>query len=170
MGLHEAGEAVPWHRARHGQDDRGGVLALVLAALIRSEARLARIETKVDRMTAQQDQLNALVAQEGVDLDDIAAGLSLLGAGIQNVALEIQALQNANPAVDFTGLQAKVSQLSQARGLFDTAVANVQALDPSSTDGTAPGAPPVDDPADPADPAAPADPDPVASPSVKSAK
>lgn len=159
---------MPPHPARHARPAGDVLLGLIFDLLI-------SIDRKVDRMTTQQDTLNALVAQEGVDLDDLADGLSLLGEGIQNVALEIQALQNDNPAVDFTGLQDKVQKLSAARGLFDTAVSSVQALEtpaPVTPGGDANPAAPADpsDPA-PADPAAPADPDaPVASPSAKSAK
>ena len=141
MGLTEAGaalagftlgerEAAPWAR--------------YLAAL---DGRLDRIERKVDHVTTQQDQLNALVTQEGADLSDFAAQLPVLTEAIQAVAVELQALQNDNPGLDLSGLQVKVQALSQARAGFDAAVAAATALAPAQAPGQAPGEAPGEAPA-----------------------
>jgi chromosome segregation ATPase len=80
------------------------------------QQQLDRIETKVDLMSSQQDEINAEAQQIQADVAAEATALTAIKA-------EIAALQGANPALDLTGLQAAVAGL-------DTETAAEQAVPP----------------------------------------
>jgi predicted negative regulator of RcsB-dependent stress response len=70
-------------------------------------AALAALTTKVDKLMSDQSHLDAQVAA-------INAGVAALTTAATNIAAEIAALKAANPAVDFTGLDAAVASLGAA--------------------------------------------------------
>ena len=73
---------------------------------------LQRIEQKVDKIMAAQDDINAAVAAIQ------AVGSDLLAA-VQNIQAEIAALQSAGTPVDTTALDAAVGSLQQAQAAVD---------------------------------------------------
>ncbi len=78
--------------------------------------RLNELHAKVDILMTQQDDLNA-------DVQTIEAGVAALGTAAQAIQAEIDALKQANPALDLTGLDKAAADLSGA-------VSSVQALAP----------------------------------------
>lgn len=93
------------------------------AALRRIQQSLDVLNWKVDRFMATQADLDAAVA-------DIEAKVGALGTAADAIKAEIAALQQANPALDLSGLTKAVSDL-------DAAAATVAAIPP------APPAPPA---------------------------
>ena len=71
------------------------------------QQQLDRIETKVDLMSSQQDEVNAAAQQIEAD---VAAENTALAA----IQAEIATLQAGNPALDLTGLNQAVADLGTA--------------------------------------------------------
>lgn len=89
----------------------------MLDAFRRIERSLAELHRKVDRLMATQAEIDAMVA-------DIEAKVGALGTAADAIKAEIAALQNANPALDLSGLTKAVADL-------DTAAADVAAIPPA---------------------------------------
>lgn len=71
------------------------------------QQQLNRIETKVDLMTEQQDQINA-------DVQAIEAGVANLATAAAAIQAEIDALKQQNPALDLSGLDKAAADLTGA--------------------------------------------------------
>lgn len=84
------------------------------------QQQLNRIETKVDLMTEQQDQINA-------DVQAIEAGVANLSTAAAAIQAEIDALKQQNPALDLSGLDKAAADLTGA-------VSAVSALAPPATE------------------------------------
>lgn len=93
------------------------------AAMVTSSAKILRslqvINEKLDVIMSQQDEVNADVAQ-------IQDGITALGAAAAAIQAEIDALKNANPALDLSALDAAAAALSPA-------VEAISALAPPAT-------------------------------------
>lgn len=85
---------------------------LIVRSLHRIEAALAVINQKENQIMTDQEHLDADVAAVQAVVTDLAAAT-------QNIADEIAALKAANPAVDFTGLDAAVASLQGAQAGVD---------------------------------------------------
>jgi predicted negative regulator of RcsB-dependent stress response len=70
-------------------------------------AAIAALSKKVDALMSDQSHLDAQVAQ-------IVAGVAALNTAATDIEAEIAALKAANPAVDFTALDAAVASLGSA--------------------------------------------------------
>lgn len=71
------------------------------------QQQLIRIETKVDLMTSQQDEINT-------DVQTIEAGVANLGTAAAAIQAEIDALKQQNPALDLSGLDKAAADLTGA--------------------------------------------------------
>ncbi len=81
--------------------------------------RLDRIEKKLDTVIKKENKI--MTDQEHVDaeVEAIGAVVTDLAAAAANIEAEIQALKDAHPAVDFTGLDAAVASLQGAQASVD---------------------------------------------------
>lgn len=110
---------------------------------------LADLNRKVDQMTDQQAELDTDVQALGGVLGTIQTAEQANTKAVQDVAAEIADLKNANPAVDFSGLETLINGspdgttpgLVQAAADVQAGVAAVQGLVPAPA--PAPDQPPA---------------------------
>jgi uncharacterized protein YjlB len=84
-------------------------------------------------IVATQADVDALTAAVGDLESQVTADETELGTAVAGIQAEIDALKNANPALDLTGLQAKVTDAQSAVTDLGTAVSSVSALVPPAT-------------------------------------
>lgn len=84
-------------------------------------------------IVATQADVDALTAAVGDLESQVTADETQLGTAVAGIQAEIDALKNANPALDLTGLQAKVTEAQGAVTDLGAAVNNVSALVPPAT-------------------------------------
>lgn len=129
--------------ARHDPNEYGGpdwapisvrVFRRVLKDIWR---RLSALEVMAgiegEMIVATQADVDALTAAVGDLEDQVTADETQLGTAVTGIQAEIDALKNANPALDLSGLQAKVTDATTAVTNLGTAVSNVSALVPPAT-------------------------------------
>lgn len=103
--------------------------------LAATEARLTQLINRhynqlKELLMATQADIDALTTEITNAVNTITTDLQTLGSDVTNVQAEITALQQQNPTVDVTALQAAANQLDSTVTSLGTSVDSVTALVP----------------------------------------
>jgi peptidoglycan hydrolase CwlO-like protein len=100
-----------------------------ITALARALARgIKKLERMIMATQAEIDAVTAALVQEDSDLNTAVANLTAADTAIEN---QIAALQQANPALDLSGLQAELTKSQAASAAVASAVAATAAIVPA---------------------------------------
>ncbi len=107
-----AAEGFTWH---HHHPDPPSAILCELTAIRES---LSVLHRKVDTVMSDQSQLDQTAA-------NIETDVQAINSGVQNVQAEIAQLQQANPSLDFSGVNSALNDLASATSGVTAAGAEV---------------------------------------------